>query len=191
MPAPYSQILCDPPWSYRDECHAGKRGAGYKYSLLTVEQIRAFNVQAIAAKDAVLFLWVTWPTIQDGLSVMEAWGFKYKTVGFLWVKMNRLWKPGQQVSTFMGMGNWTRANTEPCLIGVRGKPKRVRASVHQVIYAPVQQHSRKPAIVRDKIVQLMGDGPRLEMFARANPDGWDTFGDQCTTSIEIENRLIT
>lgn len=100
----------------------------------------------------------------------------YKTVAFNWVKQN---KTG--AGLFWGLGNWTRSNSEICLLAVKGKPKRMSASVHSVILSPVQQHSRKPAETRDRIVELMGDLPRIELFAREAAPGWDAWGNEAPT----------
>ena len=86
---------------------------------------------------------------------------------------------------FTGMGYWTRSNTEDCWLATKGHPKRIDASVHQVIMSPVQGHSQKPSIVREKIVQLMGDIPRIELFARRKVEGWDCWGNEVESDIEL------
>jgi N6-adenosine-specific RNA methylase IME4 len=111
------------------------------------------------------------PMLPSAFKVIEAWGFTYKTVGFTWVKRNRY-----KDSWFWGMGNWTRANAEVCLLAIRGKPKRVSASVHSVVDSAIRSHSQKPYEVREKIVELMGDLPRIELFARDVGLGWDAWG---------------
>ena len=121
-------------------------------------------------------MWATFPMLREALEVIEAWGFIYKTVAFNWVKQN---KTG--AGLFWGLGNWTRSNSEICLLAVKGKPKRMSASVHSVILSPVQQHSRKPAETRDRIVELMGDLPRIELFAREAAPGWDAWGNEPPT----------
>ena len=113
------------------------------------------------------------PKLNDVMEVIDYWGFKYKTVGFTWVKKNK-----KQDSWFWGMGNWTRANAEICLLATKGNPKRVNAGVHSVIDTPVEEHSKKPDIVRDRIVTLCGDLPRIELFARQTACGWDSWGDE-------------
>lgn len=112
--------------------------------------------------------------LKEALDVIEAWGFTYKTVAFNWVKQNK-----NGAGLFMGLGNWTRSNSEICLLAVKGKPKRVSASVHSVILSPLQQHSQKPGEARDRIVELMGDLPRIELFARETAPGWDSWGMKC------------
>lgn len=119
--------------------------------------------------------------LKEALDVIEAWGFTYKTVAFNWVKQNK-----NGAGLFMGLGNWTRSNSEICLLAVRGKPKRVSASVHSVILSPLQQHSQKPGEARDRIVELMGDLPRIELFARETAPGWDSWGNEVPTPAECE-----
>ena len=116
-------------------------------------------------------MWATFPMLREALELIEAWGFTYKTIAFNWVKQN---KSGNGI--FWGLGNWTRSNSEICLLAVKGKPKRISAGVHSVVLSPLQRHSQKPAEVRDRIVELMGDLPRIELFARSAAEGWDCWG---------------
>lgn len=169
----YKIIYADPPWNYKDKCKSGNRGAEFKYPCMTLEDIKALPVQAISDDDCVLFLWVTFPQLQEGLDVIKAWGFTYKTVAFNWVKRNK-----KSPTWFMGMGNWTRSNSEICLLAVKGKPKRISASVHSVLDGPIEQHSKKPNETRIRIVKLLGDLPRIELFARQSVEGWDCWGNE-------------
>ena len=169
----YQIIYADPPWSYRDKASAGKRGASFKYDTQGIEWIKSLPVKDISDLDCSLFLWVTMPMLQEGLDTIKAWGFTFKTVAFTWVKKNK--KAG---SWFMGMGNWTRANAELCLLGIKGKPKRISASVRSVIDTPIEAHSKKPDVTRERIVQLVGDLPRIELFARQAVIGWDNWGNE-------------
>lgn len=168
----YGVILADPPWTWRPRSAKGDaRSAQNHYPTMTLADIQALPVQALAAPDCALFLWVTDPLLREGLATMEAWGFEYKTVGFVWTKRNRDGSP------FAGMGYWTRANPELCLLGTRGRPQRVDKSVRRWIDAPRREHSRKPDLARARIERLMGlDVPRLEMFARQSAGGWDSWG---------------
>lgn len=177
----YSVIYADPPWSYKDKCHAGKRGAEYKYPCMSVQDIGELPVSALADKDCILFLWVTFPMIAEGLKTIESWGFKYKTIAFNWIKQNK-----KADSLFWGMGNWTRSNSEICLLAVKGNPKRIVANVHSVIMSPIEGHSKKPDEARTRIVQLMGDLPRIELFARQTSDGWDAWGNEVPASVTME-----
>ena len=135
---------------------------------MSIDDIRNLPVRELADKNCILFMWVTFPTLREAFSVIDAWGFTYKTVAFAWVKQNK-----KTSSLFWGMGYWTRANVELCLLATKGSPKRHSANVHQVVFAPIAEHSKKPDIIREKIVELAGDLPRIELFARQSPTGWD------------------
>jgi len=173
----YQIIYADPPWSYRDKALAGNRGAGCKYQVQSKEWIDNLPVNTIADDNCALFLWVTMPKLNECWDLIKNWGFEYKTVAFTWVKKNK-----KKPSWFWGMGRWTRANAEVCLIATKGKPKRISASVHSVIDTPIQGHSKKPDITRDRIVELLGDLPRIELFARHKTEGWDVWGNEVETS---------
>lgn len=176
----YPILYIDCPWAYRDK---GVRGAAEKqYETMKLEDICAMPVGRLAAKDCALFFWATWPTLPDALAVLKAWEFTYKTCAFTWVKVT---KDGS--GPRMGNGHWTRANTEPCLLAVRGKPQRIDKGVPQVIWEeyeesslihPRGEHSEKPAEARNRIVRLLGDLPRAELFAREKPENWDNFGNE-------------
>jgi len=179
----YNIIYADPTWNYKDKCHAGKRGIDYKYKTVsTFDDICTLPVKDIIADNAVLFLWCTLPTIfQYPQKVMESWGFKYKTNGFTWIKTNKV----KTDTFFWGMGHYTRSNVELCIIATRGNLKRISKKVHSVIMSPIEPHSKKPDETRDRIVELYGDLPRLELYARKNTTGWDAWGDECKGSIDI------
>ena len=136
-----------------------------------INELCALPVADLAAPDSALFLWATFPQLPEALRLIEAWGFTYKSVAFVWLKKNR-----KADSWFYGLGFWTRGNAEVCLLATRGHPKRQAANVHQFIISPIQEHSRKPEEAREKIVALMGDLPRVELFARQTPPGWDVCG---------------
>ena len=168
----YKIIYADPPWSYKDKALAGNRGACCKYPVMNIDDIKNLPVKGIADDDCILFLWVTFPKLNECFEVIESWGFNYKTVAFTWVKK---YKNG---GNFMGMGRWTRANAEICLLATKGKPKRINAGVRQIIESVPEQHSKKPDIVRDKIVELCGDLSRIELFARNESVKWETWGNE-------------
>lgn len=149
----YGIIYADPPWSYRDKALAGSRGACCKYDVMNTPEISELPVNRIADNDCVLFMWVTMPKLNECFDVIKAWGFDYKTCAFVWIKQNR-----KNESLFWGMGRWTRANAELCLLATRGKPKRASASVHSVIQSRIREHSRKPDETRNRIVELCGGG---------------------------------
>ena len=169
-------IYADPPWRYTQK---GLQGAAEKhYPTMGIDEICALPVADLAAQDSVLFLWATFPQLPEALRLIKAWGFQYKSVAFVWLKKNR-----KSESWFYGLGFWTRGNAEICLLATRGHPKRQAANVHQFIIAPIQEHSRKPDEARDKIVALMGDVPRVELFARQSPPGWDVWGNEVESTV--------
>lgn len=147
---------------------------------MSQEDICRLPIKSISAKDSILFLWATFPQLPAALQVISAWGFKYKTVAFLWLKKNR-----KADSWFFGLGFWTRGNAEVCLLATRGHPKRKSANIHQFIISPIEAHSKKPDIVRDRIVELAGDVPRIELFARQMTPGWDVWGNEVSSSIQL------
>ena len=169
----YNIIYADPAWNYTDKS-LNRGGAARHYKTMTDNEINNLPIQDIADENCILFLWATFPKIQEALNVVNAWGFTYKTNGFTWIKKNKL----QQDTNFWGMGRWTRSNAEVCLIATKGNPKRKAANIHSVIETPIERHSKKPDIVRDKIVELVGDLPRIELFARETADGWDSWGNE-------------
>ena len=170
----YKIIYADPPWQYRVYSQKGQgRSAENHYHTMNIKDIMALPVDKIADKDCILFLWITFRCLKEGIEVMERWGFKYKTCGFNWVKRNK-----KKNTYFMGLGFWTRSNSEVCLIGTKGQPKRVSKSVSQICDARIMEHSRKPAEIRERIVELCGELPRIELFARDKVKGWDSLGDE-------------
>lgn len=174
----FGAILADPPGQFETWSEAGKdRSAEQHYSTMTMRQIARLPVDELAAPDCVLFMWACWPSIQHAFRIVEAWGFTYKTCAFSWMKADPYRLFADEATPFAGMGYWTRANTEPCLLATRGKPKRLNADVRQGIIAPRREHSRKPDEIHERIERLVG-GPYLELFARAPRDGWTVWGDQ-------------
>lgn len=175
----YSIIYADPPWQYKTYSQKGQeRSAESHYPTMELEAIQALPVAELAADDCVLFLWTTIPLLKDCFSVIQAWGFTYKTVAFVWIKKNR-----KSDSLFWGMGHWTRANAELCILATKGNPKRRSAGVHQVIMTPIEEHSKKPNETRDRIIALVGDLPRIELFARQKTAGWDVWGNEVACDI--------
>lgn len=176
----YSVIYADPPWAYRQSGVSTKsRGNAAKhYQTMDTTQICALPVASICAEDrAACFLWATFPNVGEALKVMAAWGFLYKTAAFVWVKKNR-----RDGGNFWGMGTYTRANAEVCLLGVtpgfKAAERVLSHRAHQIIEAPFEGHSKKPDEARDKIVALLGDVPCIELFARQRTDGWDVWGNE-------------
>lgn len=183
----YTVLYSDPPWHYDDQNCNG--AAEQQYRSMTFDQLCSLPIAQIAAADAALFMWATYPKIQDALNLIPFWGFAFKSYAFDWVKL-RGGRPQ------MGLGRWTRGASEVCLLAVRGKPQRQDKGVRQLVetlvadddrllYAPAGRHSAKPVEVRERIVQLMGDVPRLELFARERVPGWDCFGNEVDSDVVL------
>lgn len=170
----YSIIYADPPWAYL--WGKGKDGGHFApekhYSTMSTEEICALDIKRIAAKNCALLMWATMPCLPDAIKVMQAWGFHYKTCAFTWIKTKKDGSP------LAGMGSYTKANAELCLLGMRGHLKSADKTVRQVVMHPRMGHSVKPPIVRESIVKLFGDVPRIELFARQYADGWDCWGNE-------------
>lgn len=174
--------MADPPWEYRVWSKKGAgRSAENHYPTMKLSDICALPVADLADKDCALFLWVTYPNLQEAFEVIKAWGFKYKTVAFTWVKRCK-----KSPEWFTGLGHWTRANAEICLLATKGNPKRISKSVRQIIDTPIERHSKKPDEIRDRIVELLGDIPRIELFARERTDGWDCWGNEVNSNIILK-----
>ena len=171
----YNIIYADPPWRFKYFSKKGEqqKSAQKHYDCMSIDDIYNLPVSNLTEKDCVLFLWVTFPLLQEGLETIKYWGFKYKGCAFTWVKRNK-----RADSWFWGCGYWTRANSEVCLIATKGKPKRISKSVHNVIDARIEEHSKKPSVTRERIVELCGDLPRIELFARQHTEGWDCWGNE-------------
>jgi len=170
----YNIIYADPPWNFKSWSKKGdKKNANQHYSIMNLKDIKELPVNNIASEDCVLMMWVTYPNLVEGIETIKSWGFTYKTCGFSWIKKNK-----KADSFFWGLGYWTRSNNEICLLATKGKPKRVSKSVHQVVYERIREHSRKPDCIKNKIVDLCGDLPRIELFARQQTEGWDSWGNE-------------
>lgn len=186
-------------------------GAAVHYPTLTPEQIAGLNVSSIAADDSLCFMWITGPQMETGLEVLRSWGFDYVTTAFVWTKtgstttsqsrlrevlreagmarqaikgvvdkvVERLWP-----AFAIGQGSYTRANPEICILGRRGAGvKRVSAGVRSEVLEPPGRHSRKPDVVAERIVQLVGDVPRIELFAREARPGWWAWGNEVDSNL--------
>jgi len=189
----YQIIYADPPWNYNNwspikdkklSIGCGRMG----YPTMKLEELCKLPIPNIADKKCILFLWATLPCLNQALEVIKAWGFIYKCCAFSWVKINPVSK-----TYYSGMGNWTLGNVELCLLATHKEfPKRVNP-VKQLIVAPVGKHSSKPREVRNKIIELVGDLPRIELFARKDKElfedesfkGWDVWGNEVESDIEL------
>ena len=166
----YNIIYADPPWRYWE---SGNKNQALHYTTMSIDEICELPVKDIADENCVLFLWVTYPILQEAFKVIEAWGFTYSTCAFVWVKKNK-----QKDTPFVGCGAWTRANSELCLLATKGNIMRLDASISQVVESPIEEHSKKPDVVRELITKLVGELPRVELFCRNPADGWDVWGNE-------------
>ena len=173
----YQIIYADPPWSFNFQKRNGlsKEAKEKLYPTMKSGDIVSLPIESIADENAILFLWVMNSEIPLALRCIEAWGFKYKTVAFTWVKTTK--------NTFhFGGGNWTRSNPELCLLATRGRIKRQSASVRNLMFSSLREHSRKPDETRSEIIRLVGDLPRIELFARQQTPGWACWGNEVESS---------
>ena len=190
----YQIIYADPPWAYSNGLRTSKKDengkylfykpnttVGKKYETQSVEWIKSIAINNISDENAILFLWTTDSHLESALEVIRAWGFTYKTIGFIW---NKKEKSGKQVCY---MGIWTMKGSEICLLATKGKIHSEIKShkVRQLVEAQRREHSQKPDIIKDKIVELMGDLPRIELFARQKTKGWDVWGNEIKSDIEL------
>jgi N6-adenosine-specific RNA methylase IME4 len=179
----YQIIYADPPWSYKTYTKGSGNGNVLNhYETMSAVDIQKLKVKDIAERNSVLLMWATMPCLPQAIETMEWWGFSYKTVAFVWVKKNK-----KSIHTnFWGLGHYTRANAELLLLGTKGTGlPRISKSIHQIIETPIEQHSKKPDIVRDKIVQLFGNVTKIELFARQSVESWDSWGNEIKSDINL------
>ncbi len=165
----YQIILADPPWEWKTYSAKGRVKTSDKhYPLMTVEEIKLMGhiIPEIVDDNSILFMWVQDAHLHNAIHIGEQWGFTYKTIAFVWDKQN------------FGMGYWTRKGAEICLLFTKGRPKRISGGVRQFISEKSIIHSKKPDEIRSRIVKLMGDLPRIELFARQKTDGWTSVGNE-------------
>ena len=184
----YSIIYMDPPWEYNKRPNNTKSGLGAMghYGTMTMQEIKALPISDLAAENCAVFMWCTHPKLDQQIQLFRHWGFRFCTCAFMWIKTTKAGKP------YFGVGHYTKHNSEPCYLGVKGKMTVKSNFVSQIIIQPQYRgekgkiiHSKKPEIVREKIVELFGDLPRLEMFARDTTDGWDVWGNEVEDRIDI------
>lgn len=178
----YQIIYADPPWTFKTYSDKGKRakfGAG-SYPTMSDEDICNLPIKDISDDNCILFIWATFPKLESVFKVIKSWGFKYKTCAFTWVKKNP-----NGVGDWLGLGYWTRANAEICLLATKGNIKRINSNIKQIVFSPRREHSRKPDEIRDNIIKLVGDLPRIELFARQRYEGWNAWGNEVPSDIQM------
>lgn len=192
----YTVIYADPPWEYDNPKDHKAALGGTPYKQISLKELKELPIQQIAADDCALFMWATIPKLPEAIELMKAWGFKYTTGPFTWLKLNPTGelivadkdyvlsneitiKKGSIIlngGIYSGLGHWSNGNQEIIIMGKKGHPKRFAKNVKQPIVAPRSKHSRKPDDARQRIRLLMGDVPRIELFATETPEGWDVVG---------------
>lgn len=184
----YNIIYCDPPWSYDNNKSNNSKLGGKTYELLTLEELKAININKIADRNCLLFMWVTMPKILDAMIVINSWGFEFVTVPFVWIKLNRsgcVNTIGKSIyiqnGIYSGLGHWTNGNAEFIMLARKGKAARIKKDIKQIVFEPIQNHSEKPEVFRMKIHELVGRLPSVELFARKQSfkrfiDGWKATG---------------
>ena len=185
LPAgPFSLIFADPPWRFKvygDNGH--DKAPDAHYITMSADDLMSVPVAAIAAPDALLAMWVYDPMLPDALKLAEAWGFTFTTVLFRWLKgygQGRLFEDGERLP--MGLGYHTRGGgCEECWLFKRRKGLPVlRHDIRKEFYSARREHSRKPVEVKQWLVDLYGDIPRIELFAREQHHGWSHWGNETT-----------
>lgn len=186
----WGTVMADPPWNFRswvaNANPQSDRSAERHYRTMSFDEIAALPVKDVVAKNSHLFLWTTGPFLMKAKEIGRAWGFKYSSSGFVWMKLKRSVGKDQlqmislaELPRFLhvGMGHTTRKNVEFCLLFRRGNAKRLDRSVQEAIIAPVREHSRKPDEAFERALRYAA-GPYLELFSREERDGWTTWGNE-------------
>ena len=190
----YQIIYADPPWKYNSRANHKTRfrgGACGHYDLMSMDEIKKLPIQDLANNNCALFMWVTFPYLEEQIKLFKHWGFRYRTVGFNWIKTNKRQNLEQysylptEPDPFFGVGYYTKSNSELCLLGIKGQLEVLDNSISSIVIAQRREHSRKPDEIRDKIIRLFGDLSRIELFAREKTEGWDVWGNEVDCDIEF------
>ena len=175
----YNIIYADPPWKFSSpKFQDGNRGFGNRvedrYKTLSIKEMCNLSINKITKEDCILFMWVIDSHLKESFEVIESWGFRFATIGFTWVKQ---YNTGSYCYNF---GTYTLKSTEICLIALKGKLKNIKKSnnIKGLVFAERTVHSKKPNEVRNRIVELCGDLPKIELFARQRVKGWDCWGNE-------------
>jgi N6-adenosine-specific RNA methylase IME4 len=178
----YSIIYIDPPWTYSRQWNKDPKNGGITYPVMSMNDLKSLPIQDITDKNAALFLWCCSPKLREGLELIKAYEFDFKTVGFNWIKVSKDGSPR------CGLGHYTRSSSELCLLAIKGSMKRLDNNINQTLHEPIRGHSAKPLIVRDKIIQLFGNLPMIELFARERDPRFDTVGNEIS-QMDIKQEL--
>lgn|SRR3990167_35976 len=186
----YDIVYADPPWEYKSKGMYQEtfpkrkqtrryQGVNDQYKTLGIDQLKNLEVKKIVAKNCALFLWAVDSHLPEALELIKAWGFKYRSIAFIWVKRS------SKNKLCANVGAWTMKNAEICLIATRGNMAKYKEAnnVYQIIEAERTKHSKKPNEARNRIETIFGDKRRIELFAREKFYGWDVWGDQAPKSV--------
>ena len=179
----FDVILADPPWTFKvwNKDTGSGRSASNHYNVMDIDDICNLPVQSVMANNCALFLWATWPNLLDALRTIDSWGLTYRTEAWVWVKAKK-----DATGFHMGLGYYTRANSEPCLLAVRGSMPVSTHDILALIYSPVRRHSQKPDEQYTKIERLYPNMKYLELFARnKNRPGWSYWGNEVESDIQF------
>ena len=176
----YKMIYVDPPWQFNDKANAGKRGASHKYDVMSLAEMILLPVEKLAANNCLLAMWWVGAMDLEASALAKAWGFRVATkTGLTWCKLTKTGK------IHMGMGHYTRGNTENVLFGVKGSPQIKDKGVIQYFETIRGEHSEKPPEARELLERLVGKVQRVELFARCTTPGWDVWGNEVQSDIKL------
>jgi N6-adenosine-specific RNA methylase IME4 len=173
----YTVIYADPPWEYKQkQMNLQSYGKGKRYfnhvtehySTMSVGDLKSLPVASITSENGcLLFMWTTGPQLDVAIEIGTAWGFRYRTIGFVWEKQRTNW------------GFYTLSSVELCLVFKKGPtPKRQTTNVRQFLSEKLTMHSVKPSEIRNRITMMFPDEPKIELFARIKTKGWDVWGNE-------------
>lgn len=176
----YKVIYADPPWEYRNRI--GGHGTNVKdhYETMSMKELYDLDVKSISDKDCALFLWTTDSYLKRAISLMESWGFKYKTIAFVWLKLTPSKKPVYNPAPYTGK------SCEICLLGLKGHVTKYIVERPKQFCSTIRQgHSEKPNQIRQRIQNMFPDVPKIELFERQRFDGWDAFGNEIESDVKL------
>ena len=185
----YNIIYADPAWQYGSKSAVNNKigktpkSLSEHYQTMSLQDLKNLPVKNMTKEDAACFIWVTDSHIDEALELFKSWGFKYKTIAFNWIKKTSKGNYCKNVAP------WTMKSSEICLFGTKGAMSKYKKSnnVESLVIAERKGHSKKPVEVSERIEELFGDIPKLEMFARDKKQGWDAWGNEVDDSINIDN----
>ena len=181
----YQIIYADPAWKYSNTVYQdnGRKGRDLKdqYPTMSISEIKNLPIEDISDNDCALFMWITDFHLPYAFELFEKWGFKYRTIVFVWKKITKNGK------TCANLGAWTMKNTEICLLATKGNmfDKRIAKNIFQIIEAERTKHSKKPIEAIQRIEMLFGDLPRVELFCRYPREGWDVWGNEVVSDVVL------